>query len=118
MYLMLANHYLNGMLICDEWTVYVRANPPDWQVEIVNNHRNYGIELFLVCHQLLKVPPFFVRGDMMSEIVLFKTGEKNITYKQMASKYSCADELWEAYSKLKQTKETDYIIQPYEVIKV
>ena len=118
MYLMLANHYRNGMLICDEWTVYVRSNPPDWQVEIVNNHRNYGIELFLVCHQLLKVPPFFVRGDMMSEIVLFKTGEKNITYKQIASKYSCADELWEAYSKLKRTKETDFIIQPYEVIKV
>ncbi len=118
MYLMLAEHFRNGMLVCDEWTVYVRANPPDWQVELTNNHRNYGIELFLVCHQLLKVPPFFVRGDMVSEIILFKTGEKNITYKQISSKYSCADKLWPAYERIKKIIPTDYVIQPYEIIKV
>lgn len=118
MYNILSSHFRNGMLIYDEWTTYVRANPPDWQIEIVNNHRNYGIELFLVCHQLLKVPPFFVRGDMVAQIVLFKTGEKNITFKDLQRKYSCADELWESYERVLNAKETDNFIQYHEIIQV
>lgn len=118
MYGILSSHFRNGMLVYDEWTTYVRANPPDWQIEIVNNHRNYGIELFLVCHQILKVPPFFVRGDMVANIVLFKTGEKNITFKDIQRKYSCADDLWEAYQRVMSAPETDNFIQYHEIIQV
>lgn len=114
----LADHFRNGMVIFDEWTTYVRPNPPDWQIVMINNHRNYGIELFFVCHQLLRVPPFFSRGDMIAKIVLFDTGETNISYNQIISKYSCADKLWEAYQRVKKAKTTNNYIQYHEIIDV
>lgn len=118
MYGVLSDHLRNALLILDEWTTYVRANPPDWQIEMVNNHRNYGLEVILVCHQLLKVPPFFVRGDMVAKITIFKTGEENITEKQIQSKYACASRLWAAYQRVSKAPETDDFIQYHETIEV
>lgn len=118
MYQVLGDHFKNGLVVLDEWTSYVRKNPPDWQIELINNHRNFGLEVFIVCHQLMSVPPFFVRGDMVSNIILFKTGEKNLTDKMIKDKYSCADKLLPAYRKLLNIKETSNIIQPHFHIKV
>ena len=118
MHEMLAEHFRNGCLILDEWTTYIRANPPDWQIDIVNNHRNYGLEVFFVCHQIMRVPPFFVRGDMIAKIILFKTGEKKLAYKQIANKYSCADDLWDAFQRVMKAPEQDTYVQYHEIIDV
>lgn len=117
MYTYIAEHFKNGLLILDEWTTYVRANPPDWQIDIINNHRNWGVEVFFVCHQLMKVPLFFSRSDMLAKIILFKTGETNLTYKQM-TRYSCSERLWQAYQRVEKTPETNYLVQPYEIVEV
>lgn len=116
MYNAIADHFRNGLLILDEWTTYVKYNPPEWQVDIINNHRNYGLEVFFVVHQMLRVPSFFSRGDMLSKIILFDTGEANITYNQILKKYSCADALWEAWQRVQEAKETDRLVQYHELI--
>lgn len=115
MYRYLADHFRCGLLILDEWTTYVRANPPEWQVDILNNHRNYQLEVFFVCHQLMRVPPFWSRGDMIAKIVLFKTGERNLTYNQLR-RYSCSDRLWESFQRIMKKPKINERIQYHEVI--
>lgn len=118
MYSYISDNFRNGLLILDEWTTYVRANPPDWQIDIVNNHRNWGVEAFFVCHQIMKVPPFFVRGNMIAKIIIFKTGENNLRYKQVEAKYSCAEQLWTSYNRVKEAPETDNLVQYFEMIEI
>ncbi len=117
MHEMLAAHFRNGMVVFDEWTTYVRANPPDWQIDIVNNHRNYGLEVFFVCHQIMRVPLFFIRGDMIAKIILFKTGESELEYRQFR-RYSCAEQLWKAYERVLAAPETNKWVQYHEIIDV
>lgn len=118
MYNILSNHFTNGLCIYDEWTAYVKYNPPEWQLDPLIKHRNRGVELVFVIHQLMKVPSIFVRGDMISKFILFKTGENNITFNQLKNKYSFAEKLWKAFQRVKKAKITDKYVQYYEIITV
>lgn len=114
----IAKHFRNGLAVFDEWTTYIKPNPSDWQKLVVNNHRNWGLEVLLVCHQIMLVPNFFVRGDQVGKIILFKTKERHLDFNQIRKKYSCADDLWDALQRVTKAPEQDTFVQYHEIIEV
>ena len=113
----LNQHFTDGVVVLDEVSSYVN-DKPTWEREILIKHRNRRVELILVFHELLRVPPFYVRGQHLSKLVLFKTGEDNVSLAELRRKYSKADRIFKAHEDLKKKKKTNYIIQPYKMIDI
>jgi hypothetical protein len=118
MYRTLMDHFRNGFLLLDELTSYVSARPPRWLTGVLVWHRNAGVELAFAIHHLLDVPNTFSRGIMLSKLILMNSGEKNITLRQLKSKYSFADELFRAYQRVLRAKPKKTRVQYYEIINI
>jgi hypothetical protein len=112
----IADHFRKGVVVFDEWTTYVKPHPPTWQVDLLNNHRNYELDIYYVCHQLMLVPLVWSRGDMIADIILFKTGENNLSQKQI-ERYACSGKLWPAYNRVKKAPKRKTYGQYHEIIK-
>lgn len=117
MYEMLVVYFCNGMVVFDEWIIYVWANLLDWQIDIVNNYWNYGLEVFFVCYQIMWVFFFFICGDMIVKIIFFKIGESELEYWQFWC-YSCVEQLWKVYEWVLVVLEINKWVQYYEIIDV
>jgi hypothetical protein len=63
----------NGVIVFEDCTNYVDANPHRIVKKFVVNHRMYNLDLFFTTHSLTDLPKWFRKR--MNYLTLFKTGD-------------------------------------------
>ena len=113
----LIKYYRNGLVLLDECSNYVEAKPKTLHKIPLINHRNYGWDVIYAFHRMLDVPNSFGRSNHVSEFRIFKTGEGELTPKDLRSKFSNHHKVLREYNRIRKVKPTNKWVQPYAVVK-
>lgn len=68
---MVQAHFKNGLIIFEDCTKYIKANPQDHIKAYLVDHRMWNVDLFFTFHALMFIPKFFFM--MVSYYHVFKT---------------------------------------------
>jgi hypothetical protein len=110
----LGNNFRNGILIIEDATAFMRGHIPDDFIDWIVNHKNYGVDVFLVYHFLKNVP--FSFKMLYNNLVLFKVPD-NIEHNQSEYKeYKNLSQILEAHVKVNAMPERAGYIQHYAEI--
>lgn len=110
----LNNYFTNGLAIYDEWTVYVRDKPQGWQIDMATNRRNYGVEVYYVCHALRIAPIRLINSGMFTKMIFFDTTE-HLTQKDY-DRFSRTDLIQDAYERVRAYPRVDRWVQYHTVL--
>ena len=101
----IAENFRDGLLIWEDCTAYISANPKPIIKEFLTNHRMYRVDMIFTFHALKFVPPFF--WSMISYIILLKTNE---TFRKAKNEDRVPnyEEIYEAFTRVKAHKDNYY----------
>ena len=111
----ISDYFRNGLTIWDEWTTYVDANPPDWQIDLGFNRRNYGQEVIYVCHMIRKVPIVLANSAVFRYVILFDTEEEELQPKDF-KRFACAKSLMKAHKLVSKAPHYNKRVQYHIII--
>lgn len=67
------NYFKDGLLIMEDCTKYINANPQPYVKPLLVDNRMWGADIIYTFHSIKRVPPFF--WEMSSYLTIFKTNE-------------------------------------------
>lgn len=73
----LSDRFRNGLLISDEATTWLKANPPEWQKNLIIKHTNRCVDLLFVVHSLTNIPKSF--RQHIWNYILFRLPDKQLS---------------------------------------
>jgi hypothetical protein len=76
-------HFKNGLVIFEDCTKYIPANPDQQLKTFLVDHRMWNVDLVFTFHSFKRIPNFF--WEMTSYIIIKKTQERFDTRKNMDS---------------------------------
>ncbi len=112
----LSTFYMNGMVVFDEFSTYVKANPPAWQRYLITNHRNKGIDVAYVLHRYKSASVYF--GALIDNVVCFKTKETGLKLEDFEKRFGDPKAVFEAYHQIIAAKPTNSWTQPHLMVKL
>lgn len=71
MMLLIKDHFRNGLIVFEDCTKYIKANPQEDIKAFLVDHRMWNVDLMFTFHSIMFVPKFF--WAMLTHLVLFKT---------------------------------------------
>lgn len=112
----LATRFRDGLLIVEDATAWIPANPPFVIRNWIINHKNYRTNLFITVHSLIDAPAFCRRHT--HRIVLFKTFDDLNTFEaDYFKKYpSYFQQLKKAWANVNSAPERQGYIQANSII--
>lgn len=100
---LIADHFKSGLIIFEDCTGYIDANPRKEIKQFLTNHRMFDADLIFTFHSIMGIPPFFWK--MTNNMLLFKTQEY-LEEKDKSSMKRIPNyiDIYKAYSRLKKSK--------------
>lgn len=109
------NYVRNAMVILDECTVYFKSTLPQWQRLLLINHRNKGLEMVYIFHEVRSVPLKFTKSDATHSFDILPTREE-LNEQEILNRYCCGKEIFEACKRVKAAPQRDTYTQYHEIV--
>lgn len=103
---LIEERFVNGLLILEDCTKYISANPPEQIKSLLVDNRMKNVDLFFTFHALYQVPPFFWT---LTDILILKKTQETLDASDR-KRYPNFIELQKAFAKVQSSK-NEYITE-------